>query len=61
MPTWLIDYVKLKFREVLLPANLKRIEVGLVIQIYQKLIVRVDSIFLSMDLRPPVHTGLINS
>ena len=34
---------------------------GLIMQIYQRLMISVHSILLSMDIRPPVHTGLINS
>ena len=30
-------------------------------QIYQRLIVSVHSTLLSMDVRPPAYTGLINS
>ena len=42
--TLLIDYVKLRFGEALYPANLKKIEVGLIIYIYQRLIIGVHSI-----------------
>ena len=61
MLTWLIDNMKLQFGEAFLPANLARIEVGIIIQIYHRLMISVRSILLSMDIRPPAHTGLINS
>ena len=58
--------MKLKFKKALQTENLARIEVGLIIQIYQRLIISViiiivHSTLLSMDVRLPVHTSLINS
>ena len=41
----MIDYVKLKFREVLSIANLVRIEVGLIMQIKKRLMTGVQNIF----------------
>ena len=59
--TWLIDYIKLQFREAFKPANLARIEVGPIMKIYQRLMIGVQSTFLSMDVRSSVYTGLINT
>ena len=56
MLTWPIDYVKLQFRQVLQPENLARIEVGLVMQRYQRLMISLHNILLSMDIRLPAHT-----
>ena len=61
MLTWLIDYVKLQFGEVLLPVDLMRIGLGILMQIYKRLMISVHSILLSMDVRLLVYTGLINS
>ena len=38
-----------------------RIEMGIIMKIYQRLMIGVHSILLAMDIRPPVHTGLIKS